>query len=482
MAGIGFELKKLFKGKGYLENFKAYFVATLVTIGPMILCIIMLTVLQQILIAHGVGFSQRELFQSVIMYAFIFSLIASSGMILLVSRFISDKIYQKRFDLIMPSLYGVLAIGVFFGGIAGAVFYWYSPLGIYLKAAAYIFYMELLIIWIQSIYVSLFRDYFKILNGFIYGAVTAIILSYICLSYTTIDPVLGLLTSLDIGFLVIIISHMNYFMKYLSFENTNVFSFLAYFDRYPALVFIGFFYYFGMYVHNFIFWSSGYSAKIANTFWFSPIYDIPMFYAYFTISPTLVMFVVSVETSFFNKYKGYYKNILQGGNYEEISAARKEMSSVLAQEISYIMEIQLVFSILFLILGRKFLPMIGLSSLAIDIFSILVPGCFVFIMMYVIVMIMLYFDDRKGALAVMLFFVPLNIIFTLRTLDLGENFFGTGFFAAGLLALLLAIARLVWYVKNIDYYTFCSQPLLYKEKSGFFTRLAAALEKKNIDE
>lgn len=480
MAGIGFELKKLFKGKGYFENFKAYLITSMVTIGPMILCIIMLTALQRILLNWRVGFSERELFQSAIMYSFIFSLIVASGMILLVSRFISDKVYEKKFDVIMPSLYGVLAVAVFIGGIAGIVFYWFSPLELYFKISAYILYLELIIIWIEAIYVSLFKDYLKILTGFVYGVATAIALSFAVLYLTDIRPVLGILISVDIGFFVIILSHMNYFMKYLSYENGNVFSFVAYFDKFPSLVFISLFYYFGMYVHDFIFWFSDYSAKIGNTYWFSPVYDIPMFYAYFTISPTLILFVVSVETSFFNKYKSYYRSILQGGNYDNISTARKEMSSVLMQEISYIMEIQLVFSIIFLITGRKFLPMAGLTSLSIDIFSILVLGCFVFIMMYVIIMIMLYFDDRKGALAAITFFLLLNIVFTGITLHMGESYYGAGFFASGLLALLFAIARLAYYVKNIDYYTFCSQPILYKEKNGLFTRLAAKLERKNL--
>ena len=75
----------------------------------------------------------------------------------------------------------------------------------------------------------------------------------------------------------------------------------------------------------------------------------------------------------------------------------------------------------------------------------------------------------------------MNIILTRITLDFGESYFGVGFFAAGLLALLSAIARLTYYIGNIDYYTFCSQPILYKEKVGIFTRLAGRLDKKAID-
>ena len=234
-----------------------------------------------------------------------------------------------------------------------------------------------------------------------------------------------------------------------------------------------------MYSHNFVYWLSEYGVTIGNTFKFSPIYDVPMFYAYFTITPTLVLFVVSVETEFFKKYKSYYQSILRDGNYHEITAARKEMSSVLVQEISYIMEMQLVFSIISIILGRKLLPSVGLIGLSIDIYSILVLGCYVFVMMFVIALLMLYFDDRKGALATVAIFLVTNIILTRVTLQMGESYFGVGFFLSSLVSLIIGISRLAYFIKNINYYTFCSQPILYVEKSGVFTKLSKMLEKKS---
>lgn len=477
MAGIGFELNKLFKGKSFIENIAAYSVSTAVTVGPMILCILLTTVLQRFLIAAKVAFSVRELFQATTIYAFVFSLVVASSMIMLISRYIADQLFQKKYERIMSSLYGVLSFTLVIGGIIGFVFLSFSPMSFFFKLSAYLFYMELIIIWIQSIYISLFKDYLKILRGFLYGVSTSIILGYIVVFHTNFEPVLGLMISIDIGFFIIVASYMQYFIKYLSENDRNIFRFIGYFDKYPSLIAISLFYNIGMYSHNFVYWLGDYSVTIGETFRFSPIYDVPMFYAYFTITPTLVLFVVTVETSFYIKYKNYYNCILKDGNLQEITTAKKEMSSVLVQEISYIMEIQLVFSILSLIVGRKYLPLVGLVGLSIDIFSILVLGCYLFIMMFILVLILLYFDDRKGALFSVTIFIITNFALTKITMDMGQTYFGTGFFLSSLISLIIAITRLAYYIKNIDYYIFCSQPILYKEKTGLFSRLIDKMDR-----
>ncbi len=53
MAGIGFELKKLFKERSLFYDIKAYFISSLVSIGPVFLCILLITVMQYSMKAMG---------------------------------------------------------------------------------------------------------------------------------------------------------------------------------------------------------------------------------------------------------------------------------------------------------------------------------------------------------------------------------------------------------------------------------------------
>lgn len=44
MAGIGFELRKLYRQQGLVNNIKAYAYSTTTTIGPMLLCLVLVFV------------------------------------------------------------------------------------------------------------------------------------------------------------------------------------------------------------------------------------------------------------------------------------------------------------------------------------------------------------------------------------------------------------------------------------------------------
>src|SRR5680860_1205234 len=138
MAGIGFELKKLFKDSGFFSNLRAYAYSALVSLGPFIMCTVVIVIIMQFLEFMDFPFKDRELFISSVVYAFVFSQIIASGFKMLITRFIADMLYSEKFEFIMPSLYGVLSIAVPLSGIAGMLFFWNSPLQIEIKLTAYL--------------------------------------------------------------------------------------------------------------------------------------------------------------------------------------------------------------------------------------------------------------------------------------------------------------------------------------------------------
>ncbi|MBE3094134.1 MAG: hypothetical protein IMZ52_03815, partial [Actinobacteria bacterium] len=93
MAGIGFELKKLFKDSGFFSNLRAYAYSALVSLGPFILCTIVIVAIMQFMGYMDVSFKDRELFIASVVYAFIFSQIIASGFKMIITRFIADMLY-----------------------------------------------------------------------------------------------------------------------------------------------------------------------------------------------------------------------------------------------------------------------------------------------------------------------------------------------------------------------------------------------------
>lgn len=475
MAGIGFELKKLFGNKGYINITRAYLYTALVTVGPTILCMFMIVSLQLFMIFMGVGIAERELFIAAITYSFVFSLILTSGFAMVVTRYLSDKIYLKEYDEILPSLYGVLTICLVIGGAAGIIFYAFSPLSLLFKFGAYSLFMGLIIIWLLSIYLSALKDYMKIVKGFVMGVSVTLACSYILLKFTGFPKAISCLMAVDLGIFVIILSLMMCLKRFFKSKEKGYFKFIAYFDKYISLSLISFAYTLGIYVHNFVFWTSDYAVVIEHTYVFSPIYDVPAFYAFLTMLTAMVIFIAKVETSFYEKYKNYYSTVLGRGTLDDIFRTKKEMHNVLVQETTYIMEMQLFFTLVFMVLGLRLLPRIGFSGLSMDIFSIMTLGSYACVIFFIVMLLLLYFDDRKGALIVAVVFVTTNTIFSIITLALGESFFGFGFFISSIISVCAVLVRISLFIKNIDYYTFCSQPIVYKEREGYFTRLVSKL-------
>ncbi|MFD0715445.1 exopolysaccharide Pel transporter PelG [Paenibacillus sp. GCM10027626] len=465
MAGIGFELRKLFHEQGLLSSIRAYGYSSLTTAGPTVLCISMIIAMQQMMTFSGAPFLERELLLATVVYCFIFSILITGGISMLLTRFISDAMFNKQYDHLLSSLYGAIAVCLPVGAISAWLFLRGISASFGYKAAAFLFFTELIVVWLQAVHLSALKDYKRIVRNFLYGIAIAVLGSWIVLTFTAFKSATAVLVMIDIGFLVIALLSARHFEHVFPPRSSKLyFQFLSYIRKYPALFFIGTFFYAGVYIHSLVYWLGPFHATVADSFVISPLYDLPVFYAYLTIIPTLVTFVVSLETNFYEKYRDYYTKILNGGNYAEVTRAKRDMQRTLMQEISFIMEVQLLFTVISIALGIKLLPAIGFTMEQLETFNLLVLAYYLFITAFIVMLLMLYFDDRKGALVTSSLFVVLNAGLTFWTMQ-AENH-GLGMFLASFLTLAVALARLVSYVRNVDYHTFCTAPTLAKGKNS----------------
>ncbi|CAM4060306.1 exopolysaccharide Pel transporter PelG [Paenibacillus alkaliterrae] len=470
MAGIGFELRKLFNSQGLLNNAIAYAYSSLTTIGPMMLCMFMVMGMQWLMTLSGASFLEKELFLTTIVYCFIFSVLITGGLSMVLTRFIADMMFMKKYEHLLSSYYGSMAVCLPIGALTAWLFLRGMPVGMGYKIATYLLFSELIIIWLQTVHLSALKDYKRIVRSFLIGVVCASAGAWLLLYFTPFDNATSVLTAIVIGFFFVVLLSARHFEQFFPPKQSRIyFSFLSYLGKYPSLFFIGTFFYAGVYIHSFVYWFGPGQIRVAQHYVISPFFDLPVFYAYLTVIPTLVTFVVSVETSFYEKFRTYYDKILNGGTLTDITHAKQEMQRTLIQEISFIMEVQLLFTVVSLAIGIKVLPAIGFSMEQLDVFTILALSYFLFITAFIVMLMMLYYDDRKGVLIISGIFVAFNAALTYLTMHTGHH--GLGMFLAALLTLTLALGRLMQYVRNIDYYTFCSQPITAPPKSSFLRRL-----------
>jgi len=191
--------------------------------------------------------------------------------------------------------------------------------------------------------------------------------------------------------------------------------------------------------------------------------------------PVMVIFVTFTELHFYAKYATYFQLITEKGNFKEIADARADLLHVLWSELRNLIEIQLVFTIVFLALGNSLLPKIGLTYATLNMYNLIVLGAYCIGILQVIVTILLYVEDRRGAVGITFGFLVANIAFNYVSLQLGENTYGFGFFLAAFLALSLSLWRLWYFTKRIDYYVFCSQPVFRNMEPGWLARLTGRM-------
>ncbi|MBS4196423.1 exopolysaccharide Pel transporter PelG [Lederbergia citri] len=475
MAGIGFQLKKLVGKEKFYGGLRAFVYSSVIISGPMILCIVQLLIGQKLLSLSGAELFERELLLSTTMYSFVFSQVITGGLLMVVTRYVSDQIYMNKEENVMSSLYGSIAIILVIGGSISTAFYSFSPLGTTFKIVAYLLFIELLITNILAIYISAVKKYMHIVKAYGFGAITSISAMGLCLKIFNTLKAEYFLVCMAAGFIIAIVLLIRSVKERFPKANKNYFDFLSYIQKYPSLFFIGLFYVISLFGHIFIVWSSDIQEKVGDTFVMAPLYDVPIFYAYLSIIPAMVMFVVSMETSFFEAYKKYYEKVSGEYSLGEISEARKKMFHVLTRELVYIMEFQLIFTILAIALGTTIIPL-TIEQRAI--FNVLVIGNYFFIIMFVLMQILLYFDDRKGAVIVISTFMSVSLLSMTVIVLFGGNY-GLASFISGMIGLITAFLRLFHYVKNHEYYTFCSQPLFPVDKTSFMDRFAHRMNRLN---
>lgn len=465
MAGIGFQLRRLFDREGLLGRIHAISFASLVTVGPMLSCMLAVVAVHWMLVAEGAPYFSRELFQAGTAYAFAFSFIVSGPFSMLYTRLVSDLLYEKKYDTLLTTFYSSLRWTLSCALLPAVVFVLWAPLDLADKIPLVVLYMEMVVIWMAVVYISAMKAYKQVAFAFFSGMALAVLAIWLYVRVNdqnvTASWIVG---GLAFGFFVttaLLLWGIERFFR--TPEPDSSFSFSREFRRYPSLFAIGFFISFSMFEHQFAQWILN-GEWLADTFRLAPQYDVAVYYAVLSVFPTLIWFVVSVETAFYPKFRQYYDSILGQGTIHEIDRSRREMEKTLIGEMARLMGIQLVFSLVAVALGIQLLPYVGFTTKMIDIYNILVMSFYVYIMVSVLLLLLLYFDDRKWALILSAVFFAANVIASWFLRDV--QYQGLSLFAASFPTLLATLARLIYRLRNLHYATFSAQPLFIKEKSS----------------
>ncbi|WP_461205064.1 exopolysaccharide Pel transporter PelG [Clostridium sp. DL1XJH146] len=479
MAGIGFELKRMFKDDTFTNRSKAYLYSALVSAGPWISSVITVNLLLFIMEFNNVGATNKDLFSGTIVYSFVFSQILTAPWQFLITRYISDKLYTKDYKYIRPSFIGLNKIVFFLSFFVSIFFYWNKPLPLYYKIMAIYVFLIISMIWILMVYLSAVKNYELIAKAYIIGGSITFILAFYLLynpiNFTEFIPASNLLFSYLVGISFTFIMLIYNFLSTFYFGNNYQYDFLRYLSKYSSLFFIGLFYTLGLWSDNILMWFSEVGMVILDTYHFSPLYDNAVFLAYLTIIPTMVLFLVIVETDFYSYYKNYFGLANKRGTLKEIKLAEHKMVGVLYNHLIYTFEVQALISITIILLAKPIFKFLNFNTILRNIFRVTSFGTLFNIFILLIILVLLYFEVRKRAFLVSFLFFIFNTIFTLFFRNKGIQYYGYGFVMGTFITFCIGAIILSRFTKKISYNTFALQPLYAKKEKGIFAFIADSL-------
>jgi len=399
MAGIGFKLNQIMKNRTIAGDILAFSYSAIVSAGPWIITSFTLWLLLSVLQSSNIYFN------SAMIYSSVFSSLLTSGILMVETRLISDLIYAKKYTYIFSEVVTLSAVMALISFLAAFFFFTiYSSHPLWLKISSTWLLISFSVLWITSIAAVSAESYERYILGFIAAGFMSMTLSYIFgVNFGPAGNIYGYAIGLNVGS-----AYMLYMIgEYFGFTLKISFRWIRSLMHYWQNVLIGIFYYLAIWSDDIVTWFSRYGEEHLAGFRFSYVYDAPMFVAYLTTIPTMTMFVLVLETSFYSKYRTFYDGLTSGSTLSEIEMYKYNMVNEMKNNIALVVKFQvLVTAMIFFMNEFQVLPLIpGVSKY---IFRIGLIGAMMNGFYLMIMLLLLYFDFRKEVLVVTFFIAGIN--------------------------------------------------------------------------
>ena len=458
MAGIGFELRKIYRKNTLASKFFGAVYATMSTIGPTVLFMLLLFLIMFTMNIFHMAEIEKMFFTSSFTYLFLIAILISSLHNTVVSRYISDMVYEEKEQEISAAVYGCIISGTLIAAISMGIlcFYLYQngmrdPLFL---AVYYLLGIFATNAYNLLIFVSALKEYKKITLAYFVGLFMSIPTFLLLNTYSNLSLIQSGYIALCIAFFLINLFLIYSCIKAFDLPDRHMFAFLRYFRKYPALQITSLCYTLGFYISNIIFWTFGTNTAIVYGLRTMPVFDLSVFLAIIVNLPAMVIFVVKTETEFYDKYVEYL-SALGKGSYKRLEKARTSLQNTMQIQLFYVYEVQLIITIIAIVILVILAPYFGLSDSVISLFVILGIAVYCVFCMYFTMIMLYYFEDYKGsARSAMIFLV---IVVSLCFLFISKNvfYYALPLLAGSIVGWIVSFIQLRYRIKNLNIHMLC---------------------------
>ena len=452
MAGIGFELRKILARDSYSSTLRAYVYAGLLSAGPWVLSIISVMLIG--IMSIGVVFPELLVRQFLVTTTYLFatSLITTGGLQVFFTRFVSDRLFEKKPEVILPNLLGIMLIATSFAGLLAFVLLWWLFDEPFLyRLLVLTNFVTLCNLWLVIIFLSGMKQYNRILLTMLAGYSLMVVSSFALRPW----GLNGLLFALLLGHATLLFVFLFDILREYRADKLIAFDFLDRKQVFLSLLITGVCYNMGIWADKFIFWFNPMtSEQIIGPLRASMLYDLPIFLAYLSIIPGMAVFLVRIETDFAEWYERLFDAVREGQTLQHIAQLKSEMTIAIRQGLQEICKVQGITVVLLFLFAPKLLEWLGISHFYLPLFYIDLIGVSFQMLLMALLNVFFYLDKRAIVLELSALFVLLNIALTLLSQYLGPSFYGYGFTVSLACCVLLGMMRLNKTLDDLEYDTF----------------------------
>ena len=471
MAGIGFRLKRLIVEDTASGWLRAHLYGAVLSAGPWLLSVCTLASLA-LLSRELIGDMAHARFQAIVVYTYTFSLITTGAAHMVVTRELADELYLGRIGALVVA-YRITIAATALGHLAlGALVYAIMP---GLEPALRVFGVMLLVVvsctWMVMIFLGAAQDYASVVAAFFVGNAVSLLAALGLGRMIGSGGYLGGFLVGQAGILFVLCARVE--REFTAVRLPDTVDLGRAFRRYPELIAAGVFYNAAIAVDRIVFWAASTGRPIVG--WFhASIYDTPIFLCYLSVVPSLAIFLVSVETDFYDRYREYYGVATKHGTLRQVLEAKRAMTECLRDSLRRLLVAQAPVTLLLMALAPWIASGLGLDRLQVAILRCGLVGALLHVLCLFGGIVLLYFDRRRDAAEVALVFLVANAVLTVVTVLLGPRAYGLGYPLAALLSCAWAYHRLEQTLDDLEYLTFAAQPMTPEAPAVEFRQPASA--------
>ena len=456
MAGIGFEIRKILNRDSYFALVRAYAYAGLISSGPWVLSILGLVAIGLLSVNVNMPTLLITQFQVSVTYLTMASLILTGVMQLSFTRWVSDQLYSKNSDIIVPNFAGVLLVtNVVSGSLAMLlVFVSFHEESLLYRVLMVAGFVTMCDIWIATIFMSGLKFYKTIVMLFGGGYAISVTLA-VFLRHKGLE---GLLAGYVLGQFLMFIGMVFIILRSFPAERLIAFECFKPGAMYTSLMAVGVLFNFAIWADKIVFWIAAETGnQVIGPLRASVIYDMPIFLAYLGIIPGMAVFLVRFETDFVDWYDRFYTAVRDGGSLEEIARMRDAMVDAVRKGLFDIIKIQTLSVLLLVMFAPAIFNKLSISQLYLPLFYVDAVGASLQVALLAVMNVFFYLDKRREVLITVVVLSVLNTLLSMLSLQLGVAFYGYGFALAMLITVVFALRMLEHKLARLEYETFMLQ-------------------------